>query len=48
MPGRSRQDISTRRIGAAKLRNQTLDFAEALLGLRAKLLAKRRPTISTH
>jgi argininosuccinate lyase len=37
--GRSRQDMyATYR--AAKLRNQTLDFAEALLGLRAKLLAK--------
>jgi len=37
--GRSRQDMyATYR--AAKLRNQTLDFAEALLGLRARMLAK--------
>ena len=37
--GRSRQDMYAT-FRAAKLRNQTLDFAEALLGLRAKLLAK--------
>ena len=37
--GRSRQDMYAT-FRAAKLRNQTLDFAEALLGLRAKMLAK--------
>ena len=37
--GRSRQDMYAT-FRAAKLREQTLDFADALLGLRAKLLAK--------
>lgn len=37
--GRSRQDMYAT-FRAAKLRDQTLDFADALLGLRAKLLAK--------
>ena len=36
--GRSRQDMYAT-FRAAELRNQTLDFAEALLGLRARLLA---------
>ena len=44
--GRSRQDMyATYR--AARLRNQTLDFAEALLGLRAKLLAKASENLDT-
>ena len=36
--GRSRQDMYAT-FRAAELRNQTLDFAEALLGLRSKMLA---------
>ena len=44
--GRSRQDMyATYR--AARLRNQTLDFAEALLGLRARLLAKAADNLDT-
>lgn len=44
--GRSRQDMyATYR--AAKLRNQTLDFAEDLLSLRAKLLAKAADNLDT-
>ncbi|HLZ05421.1 MAG TPA: lyase family protein [Bradyrhizobium sp.] len=44
--GRSRQDMyATYR--AAKLRDQTLDFAEALLGLRARLLAKAADNLDT-
>ena len=44
--GRSRQDMyPTYR--AAKLRNQMLDFAEALLGLRARLLAKAADNLDT-
>jgi argininosuccinate lyase len=44
--GRSRQDMyATYR--AAKLRNQTLDFAEALLGLRARMLAKAADNLDT-
>jgi argininosuccinate lyase len=37
--GRSRQDMYAT-FRAAKLRNQTLDFAEALLGLRTRMLAR--------
>lgn len=44
--GRSRQDIYAT-FRAAKLRNQTLDFAEALLGLRARLLAKASDHLDT-
>jgi argininosuccinate lyase len=44
--GRSRQDMyATYR--AAKLRDQTLDFAEDLLSLRAKLLAKAADNLDT-
>ncbi|MDE2376859.1 lyase family protein [Bradyrhizobium sp.] len=44
--GRSRQDIYAT-FRAAKLRNQTLDFAGALLGLRTKLLAKAADNLDT-
>jgi argininosuccinate lyase len=44
--GRSRQDMYAT-FRAAKLRNQTLDFAEALLGLRAKLLKKAADNLDT-
>lgn len=44
--GRSRQDMYAT-FRAAKLRNQTLDFAEALLGLRAKLLARAADNLDT-
>jgi argininosuccinate lyase len=44
--GRSRQDIYAT-FRAAKLRNQTLDFAEALLGLRARILAKAADNLDT-
>jgi argininosuccinate lyase len=44
--GRSRQDMYAT-FRAAKLRDQTLDFADALLGLRAKLLAKAAENLDT-
>lgn len=44
--GRSRQDMYAT-FRAAKLRNQTLDFADALLGLRARLLAKAADNLDT-
>lgn len=44
--GRSRQDMYAT-FRAAKLRNQTLDFAEALLGLRARFLAKAADNLDT-
>lgn len=44
--GRSRQDMYAT-FRAAQLRNQTLDFAEALLGLRQRLLAKAADNLDT-
>lgn len=44
--GRSRQDMYATFRGA-KLRDQTLDFAEGLLGLRAKLLARAADNLDT-
>lgn len=44
--GRSRQDMYAA-FRAAKLRNQTLDFAEALLSLRARVLAKAADNLDT-
>jgi len=44
--GRSRQDMYAT-FRAAKLRDETLDFADALLGLRAKLLAKAADNLDT-
>ncbi len=44
--GRSRQDMYAT-FRAAKLRDQTLDFADVLLGLRAKLLAKAADNLNT-
>ncbi len=44
--GRSRQDMYAT-FRAAKLRDQTLDFADALLGLRTKLLAKVADNLDT-
>ncbi|MBV8620907.1 MAG: argininosuccinate lyase [Curvibacter sp.] len=44
--GRSRQDMYAT-FRAAQLRNQTLDFAEALLGLRERLLARAADHIDT-
>jgi len=44
--GRSRQDMYAS-FRAAKLRNQTLDFAEAMLGLRALLLKKTAENLDT-
>ncbi|MBR0793851.1 argininosuccinate lyase [Bradyrhizobium jicamae] len=44
--GRSRQDMYAT-FRAAKLRNQTLDLAEALLGLRTRLLARAADNLET-
>lgn len=44
--GRSRQDMYAT-FRAAKLRDQTLDYADALLGLRAKLLARAADNLDT-
>src|SRR5262249_5921876 len=44
--GRSRQDMYAA-YRAAKLRIQTLDFAEALLGLRTRLLARAADNLDT-
>ena len=44
--GRSRQDMYAT-FRAAKLRDETLDFADALLGLRAKLLARAADNLDT-
>lgn len=44
--GRSRQDMYAT-FRTAQLRNQTLDFAEALLGLRERMLAKAADHIDT-
>ena len=44
--GRSRQDMYAT-FRAAKLRDETLDFADALLGMRAKLLARAADNLDT-